>query len=267
MNLNPTEIIFLILILSIIQNQKLDLNILNSSTPFISTKTIEFFSEDRYEKLTPDNVIYFTNKERKKYGLEELKKNEKLLNSSLKKAEDIIKYQTFAHILPDGKELVDILKENNYDPIVAGENLFIADYVTPKIVVEKLMQSPNHRENILNKKYKDIGVGIYKGIYKGKEMIVVVQHFGTSFDFCKKPDENLKNQIELLKKDLDKKIEYLNELKKEIDLDSSNLKEEKISKFNNLIDEYNLTVAIYKENVKIYNEQVLEFNKCIKQFE
>jgi len=40
------------------------------------------------------------------------------------------------------------------------------------------MNSPTHRENIVNPTYKDIGVGIASGDYEGHQTIIVVQMFG-----------------------------------------------------------------------------------------
>jgi len=260
MNLTPNEILILLIIFSILQNFGFDTNI---KTPIKLSE-----SQAQYQVLNEDNIIYFTNKKRKENGLTELKKDEKLSRSAFKKAVDIIKYQKFDHILPDGKTLEEILKENNYDPLFAGENLLIGNLLTPEEIVDRLFESPRHRENILSKKYKDIGVGIYKGIYHGKEMIVVVQHFGLFSDFCKKPNEDIKKEIDYLKEKIDSIFKDLNNLRIEIDNESDfYLKQNKITKFNNLVDEYNNLVIKVKSLIQEYNNQVEEFNNCLKQFE
>jgi len=43
------------------------------------------------------------------------------------------------------------------------------------------MKSPHHRENILRKRFKKIGMGIAKGKYKGLDAIYVTQNFSGTF--------------------------------------------------------------------------------------
>jgi hypothetical protein len=40
------------------------------------------------------------------------------------------------------------------------------------------MQSPGHRENIMNEEVRDIGVAVRKGFIKGQEQWIAVQVFG-----------------------------------------------------------------------------------------
>lgn len=41
------------------------------------------------------------------------------------------------------------------------------------------MNSPTHKENIINPKYKEIGIGVVNGTLGGIKTTLVVQHFGT----------------------------------------------------------------------------------------
>jgi hypothetical protein len=59
----------------------------------------------------------------------------------------------------------------------AGENLAI-HFTDSTEVVEAWMKSPTHRENIVNGKYTEIGVGTAKGTYEGYDTVYVVQLFG-----------------------------------------------------------------------------------------
>jgi len=45
-------------------------------------------------------------------------------------------------------------------------------------VVDAWMKSPIHRENILNKKFTELGIGIAAGTYEGRQAVFVVQMFG-----------------------------------------------------------------------------------------
>ncbi|MBI3638379.1 CAP domain-containing protein, partial [Candidatus Wolfebacteria bacterium] len=60
----------------------------------------------------------------------------------------------------------------------AGENLAV-NFFDSEDAVNAWMKSITHRENILNTNFKEIGIGVAKGNYNGKESIFVVQLFGS----------------------------------------------------------------------------------------
>lgn len=125
-----------------------------------------------------NEVIQKINLERKKNNLPDLQSNSKLSLASVQKAKDIIDQNYFAHINPsNNKKWSDFIFDNDYNYIIAGENL-AKDFYDVEDLVKAWMNSPTHRENILNIDVKDTGVGVIKGKLNNQDTVVVVQEFG-----------------------------------------------------------------------------------------
>jgi len=118
-------------------------------------------------------VVELVNIERTKAGLPPLKRNDQLDFAVRDHTQDLVEDDYFAHDTMD--RINDTLtfvcgtftRINLYYSgyFAAGENL-AAGYSTPEAVVQGWMASDGHRANILNLKYKEIGVGYYKGAAK-----------------------------------------------------------------------------------------------------
>jgi uncharacterized protein YkwD len=128
--------------------------------------------------VTTANIIELTNSSRSGFGLSSLKENPALDLAAQKKAEDMVANQYFAHTSPQGRTPWDFIKDQNYNYLVAGENLAV-NFQSAEGVEEAWMNSPGHKANILNKDFKDIGIGIAEGDFKGAKALFVVQMFGT----------------------------------------------------------------------------------------
>lgn len=128
--------------------------------------------------IFPQKVIELVNAERKEKNIPELAENEKLSRAASKKAEDMISKNYFSHTSPDNTTPWYWIEREGYDYNYAGENLAM-DFVTAEKMNQAWLASPTHRANILNEKYKDIGVAIKEGIISGHITIVVVQMFGS----------------------------------------------------------------------------------------
>ena len=70
--------------------------------------------------------------------------------------------QLFFHTRPNGTSCFTALKENEVSYRVAGENIAQGQR-SPEQVMSGWMNSKGHRENILNEKFTNISVGVYKG--------------------------------------------------------------------------------------------------------
>jgi len=84
----------------------------------------------------------------------------------------------FSHFSPDGVSPWHWFDEAGYVYAHAGENLAI-HFTDSSEVVDAWMDSPTHRENIVNGIYTEIGVGTAKGKFDGYDTVYVVQLFGT----------------------------------------------------------------------------------------
>jgi uncharacterized protein YkwD len=125
-----------------------------------------------------DQIIVAVNLERKKAGLPELIKNSKLEKASQAKAQHMADNKYFSHVHKEsGKRWSDFIKEADYDYAVAGENLANGFYNVSDMV-KAWMDSPTHKENILNDAVDETAIGIAYGELDGAPTIFVVQEFG-----------------------------------------------------------------------------------------
>ncbi len=129
--------------------------------------------------IDSEKVIELTNAERAKQGLGPVKENEALDKAAEMKAQNMFQENYWAHFAPSGKTPWDFILGAGYKFTYAGENLAKNFYNSPDVVTA-WMNSPTHRENLLNSKYKDIGVAVVKGTLNGQETTLVVQEFGTT---------------------------------------------------------------------------------------
>ncbi|MCC7368863.1 MAG: CvpA family protein [Chloroflexi bacterium] len=72
----------------------------------------------------------------------------------------------FAHVGTDGSSPFDRMRAGGVSFRAAGENLALAP--TVQVAHDGLMNSPGHRANILNGRYKRIGIGVADGGMHGK---------------------------------------------------------------------------------------------------
>jgi hypothetical protein len=126
--------------------------------------------------ITPDRIISLTNDERTQAGLNTLTENAQLTSAAEAKAQAILASQTFDHTI-NGKKFSSWIKATGYQYRMVGENLAI-DFVTSEGVMRAWMDSPEHRANLLENSYTDIGIGIAEGKFDGENTIVVAQLFG-----------------------------------------------------------------------------------------
>lgn len=134
-----------------------------------------FATDIRISELLDD-----TNNERQKLGLPALKYNDALSKAAYKKANNMFSEDYWAHISPSGKTPWDFILGENYRYTYAGENL-AKDFQKSKSVVSAWMNSPTHKENIVNANYKEVGFAVVNGKLQGKETTLVVQMFGTPY--------------------------------------------------------------------------------------
>lgn len=127
-------------------------------------------------EITAEKVISQTNNERQQLGLAPLKYNASLSQSAAAKAEDMFTNNYWAHSSPQGKTPWDFFKSSGYQYSVAGENL-AKDFYDTDGLIKAWMNSPTHRDNIVNARYQEIGIGVVNGILNGVKTTLVVQHF------------------------------------------------------------------------------------------
>lgn len=130
------------------------------------------------QDISSKSILELTNDQRTSYGLNSLTYDSTLQNAALAKAKNMLENKYFEHNAKDGRTPWDFILANGYDYQYAGENLAM-DFSTPEGAVSAWMESPSHRENILNPKYQDIAIGVVKGEFDGRQTSIIVQMFGT----------------------------------------------------------------------------------------
>jgi len=130
-------------------------------------------------QINPDKVIELTNNERLNAGLTILKTNDQLNQAALAKAADMFENNYWAHVSPTGVEPWYFITKSGYEYQHAGENL-ARDFSNPSDVVRAWMASPTHKQNLLDPRYKDIGIAVMDGYINGVETTLVVQEFGAT---------------------------------------------------------------------------------------
>ena len=139
---------------------------------------------------TADDVIKAVNDERLKKNLPALQTNPMLMEAARNKVDDMILNNYFAHISPvDGKKWSSFIRDSGYDYIEAGENLANGFDNVPDLVTA-WMNSPTHRDNILNPDVDETGLAVKSGFLDGYPTIFVAQNFGKRDLTTAKPTSN-----------------------------------------------------------------------------
>ncbi|MFE2927446.1 CAP domain-containing protein [Streptomyces goshikiensis] len=104
-------------------------------------------------------VVALVNQERAKAGCSALTVNPKLTAAALNHSQDMASHNNMSHTGSDGSDPGERITRAGYGWMSYGENVAYG-YSSPEQVMEGWMNSPGHRENILNCSFKEIGVGL-----------------------------------------------------------------------------------------------------------
>jgi uncharacterized protein YkwD len=103
-------------------------------------------------------VLQLTNEYRQSQKLAPLTLNDQLAIAAQRHSEDMLNLDFFEHDSLDGKTPEQRTTLANYRGRYTGENI-AAGYQTPETVVEGWINSPGHRENLLNPDSREMGLG------------------------------------------------------------------------------------------------------------
>lgn len=152
-------------------------NAVTSADPFNARLAEEFpqCNEPGNVEELRQVIFRLVNEARAREGLAPVTQNDTLEQQATQYACELISYDFFAHQNPvTGSTLGDRAREFGYDFLVVGENL-AAGQPTPERAFTDWMNSPSHRENIMDPRFTELGVGIRMG---GGYGIYWVQEFG-----------------------------------------------------------------------------------------
>jgi len=145
---------------------------LSTSLVFVNFPSNIFFAD-----ITKSNLISMLNQTRQSLGLGTLTENAKLDQAAELKAEDMVQNGYFNHTSPSGVTPWHWFMQSGYNYKYAGENLAIG-YFESEEVYTAWLNSPSHKENIVNPHYTEVGTAVLEG-FGGNNAIVVVQLFGS----------------------------------------------------------------------------------------
>lgn len=123
-------------------------------------------------------LIDLANQDRAQNGLSALTLDPLLVAAAQAKANDMAANSYFAHVSPQGVDPWHWFEVVGYKFVYAGENLAV-DFSDSTDVNTAWMNSPTHRENILDPHYTQIGIATAQGMYQGHPTTFVVQEFGS----------------------------------------------------------------------------------------
>jgi uncharacterized protein YkwD len=126
-------------------------------------------------ELDTANIHALINQERAKVGLRALTYNDDLYDSANAKCQDMKKNNYFTHTSPSGTDYTTFIKKTVPTAKITGENLG-AGYTDDTTIIKEWMQSPKHKENILNAKFTAEGIAVC-GKASEKPGLIIVAHF------------------------------------------------------------------------------------------
>lgn len=126
------------------------------------------------------------NHERTSRGVRPLADERRLRRAASRFAVRMVRQRFFAHVAPDGRTLLQRLRSTRYVSVkvrryAIAENLGFGTgrLGTPRAIVAGWMHSPDHRHNMLDPRFRQVGIGMAAGSPFGDhDARTVVADFG-----------------------------------------------------------------------------------------
>lgn len=131
----------------------------------------------RVSDISIQTLVDDTNTARATEDLTALTQSELLTQAAELKAEDMFAHDYWAHTSPTGVTPWKWFGDVGYEYAEAGENL-AKNYPDASKTVEAWMNSPTHRENIMNSNFTEVGFAVREGMLEGEQTVLVVAMYG-----------------------------------------------------------------------------------------
>jgi uncharacterized protein YkwD len=118
------------------------------------------------EAVLSKATVCLINRERTRRRMRSLRTNKRLSRAAVSHTRDMIRRHYFEHESQTGQNVVDRLLSTGYlgkvTSWLVGENLAwgIGSRSSPRQIVTSWMNSPGHRRNMLNRRFREIGIGV-----------------------------------------------------------------------------------------------------------
>jgi hypothetical protein len=126
----------------------------------------------------PERKLFeLINKERQKQGLHVVSFSPDLSHLARTHSQDMASRGRISHSSTDGRSYMERLVEEGFYFIAIGENVALSPGYMPELIHQALMESQGHRENILDPKFDQVGIG---AILKKNKGYFITQDFRKS---------------------------------------------------------------------------------------
>ena len=164
-------------IVSVRNKNKMTIKYTGVALAFFSLSLLSYsISQANSNNISTEKLIQLTNQQREQDNLNIVVESPKLDAAAELKLEDMVSKDYFAHTSPQGVTPWYFLRKVGYEYQSAGENLALNFSDTDKLQTA-WMASTEHKENILNPKFTEIGIADKEVVFDGKESNVVVEYF------------------------------------------------------------------------------------------
>ena len=115
------------------------------------------------------SVLCLLNEQRTSRGLRRLRANAKLRAAAERHSANMNQKDFFDHVSPAGSTPLERVKAAGYlagaDSWAVGENIAWGEQrlSTPAEIMQSWMESPSHKANILNRRFRHVGIGVAVG--------------------------------------------------------------------------------------------------------
>ena len=121
-------------------------------------------------ELVRTAVLCLHNRERSRHGLPRLRENPLLRRAAERHTDNMISEHFFDHTSPSGSTMVERIRRTGYTKRARrwalGENIAwgSGSLATAAQIHRSWMKSPGHRANILQRSFREIGIGVEPGV-------------------------------------------------------------------------------------------------------
>ncbi|MDQ3588135.1 MAG: CAP domain-containing protein [Actinomycetota bacterium] len=137
-------------------------------------------------KAAVKSTVCLINQERSSHGLRRMRLNGRLSSAAARHGGDMVRRDYFSHVSPSGSTFLERIRRTGYlggaRSWWAGENIAWGSgrRGTPRSIVRAWMRSPSHRANVLNGRFREIGIAVVRGspAGPGRSAATYVNTFG-----------------------------------------------------------------------------------------
>jgi uncharacterized protein YkwD len=129
-------------------------------------------------------VLCLLNRERARRNLPRLRTSDRLAKAAARHSRDMVKRRYFNHVSPGGSTMVRRIRATGWlrgaRSYSFAENIAwgSGDHATPASIVDGWMRSPGHRNNILQRRFTQLGVGVALGSPESRAGATYTTNFG-----------------------------------------------------------------------------------------